>query len=123
MPHIFRGFIVLLLNPRIGTEEKYTEFQTLIQSMVLLIGAYKEAELYLERYLIQLSDENLLLIIRRIQFLISYNYEQNELDNEVWDPIQVLDVVYKANLKREHREINYREFYNDEINNSVKLDE
>jgi hypothetical protein len=41
----------------------------------------------------------------------------------VWDPIQVLDVVYKANLKREHREISFKEFYNEEINNSVKLDE
>ena len=95
----------------------------MIQSMALLIGAYKEAELYLERYLIQLSDENLLAIIRRIQSLISYDYQLNELDSDVWDPIQVLDVVYKANLKREHREINFKEFYNEEINNSVKLDE
>ena len=41
----------------------------------------------------------------------------------MWEPIQVLDIFYKANLKREDKSIIYREFYNDTINNNVKLED
>jgi hypothetical protein len=62
-------------------------------------------------------------MVSKIQALVTYNYEQSELDSDVWDPIQVLDVFYKANLKREENSISYKEFYNDAINQNVKLDE
>jgi hypothetical protein len=55
MPHIFRAFIILLLNQNLEPQGSYRECQTLIQLMASLIGAYKDSELYLERYLIQVS--------------------------------------------------------------------
>lgn len=60
MPYVFRGFIIHLLNPRLGLIEEgvmdsYTEFKQLIEAIAIMLGAHKESEVYLERYLIQLS--------------------------------------------------------------------
>lgn len=67
----------------------------------------------LERYLTQISTRAFLCVVLRLQRQISgslHREEQEELD-KLWEAVFVLDVFYKANLKREEADqVSYRQF-------------
>ena len=54
------------MNDIFDSDAHYTEFGILNQNLALLLGSYKEAGNYFERYLTQLSKEEFLNIVNRL---------------------------------------------------------
>lgn len=124
IPNVLRGLIIFLMNDLLDEAEFIPELITLNQQLALLLESFKEAGVFFERYLIQLSRGQFEKIVRRFQLAISEAWEQQEQAPPDFEFLQVLDHFFQANLKREGAEqVAIREFYNDAINRSVNLGE
>jgi hypothetical protein len=71
IPNALRGLLIFLLNDALDKEAFVADFLTLTGQLNLLLESFKEAGVYFERYLIQLSKENFLKIIKRFHLAIS----------------------------------------------------
>lgn len=95
----------------------------MIQYLEVLINSKKDIANYLERYLTQLSHKNFKLLVSKIQHFISAIFDPEDQQNDhLWEAIQVLDIFYKANQKRDEDEkLSFKEFYNETVNYNVNL--
>ena len=119
-----RGFIILLMSDALDGEE-YIEIIEIINSqLACYLNYFKDSASYFERYLAQISKTSFVEIVRRIQSQITHAFDL-ETDGHIEranEAIQVLDIFYKANNKREEEDkIPYQEFQNETLNNKIDL--
>ena len=74
LPFVLRGIIIQLMND--FSTPFINELIAINQQLSSLINCYKDAGVYFERFLVQLSTPQFLRIVRRIQEQITDFYEQ-----------------------------------------------
>ena len=71
IPFVLRGLLIHLMNDNIDDTEFAGELPCIVQLLELLLNSFKEASVYFERYLTQLSNERFTKVVRLLQELIT----------------------------------------------------
>ena len=66
IPYVLRGLIIHLMNDLLDSTDFINELVTINQQLANLLNSYKDAGLYFERYLTQLSTTQFSGIVKRI---------------------------------------------------------
>jgi hypothetical protein len=80
MPYVLRGLLIHLLNDTLEEMELVNICGLVTQLLSQFLNIYKEAGLYLERYLTQMSKKNFLQIVRNIQMQITVAFDEDVTD-------------------------------------------
>jgi len=80
MPYVLRGLLIHLLNDTLEEMELVNICGLVTQLLSQFLNIYKEAGLYLERYLTQMSKNNFLQIVRNIQMQITVAFDEDVTD-------------------------------------------
>jgi len=80
MPFVLRGLLIHLLNDTLEETELVNICGLVTQLLAQFLNIYKEAGLYLERYLTQMSKNNFLQIVRNIQMQITVAFDEDVTD-------------------------------------------
>ena len=80
MPYVLRGLLIHLLNDTLVEMELVNICGLVTQLLSQFLNIYKEAGLYLERYLTQMCKNNFLQIVRNIQMQITEAFDEDVTD-------------------------------------------